>query len=45
MKAVLVDEHKNLVWTDVADPVIQFSFGIQKNHLNVPIVPGKNRSR
>ena len=23
MKAILVDEHKNLVWSDVADPVIK----------------------
>ena len=23
MKAMLVDENKNLVWTDVADPIIQ----------------------
>ncbi len=23
MKAILVDEHKNLIWTDVADPVIR----------------------
>ena len=32
MKAILVDEHKNLVWSDVPDPVIKDDEVLVKIH-------------